>query len=278
MHRPWAIPYPEVMNQEDPMTKPPTPDHLNTQNLIPALILIGIGALSLLATLGWLGSLGGLVGTVIFGTLAYLALQQHRRSRNIWWHAAIYPLAGLAISGITPQPLAGATFLIGMGLGFLVIYRDRSARWWAIIPAGAFLSLALPTLINDGETGGALFLFGLAATFYTLTQLPQHPQRWGIYPAAVLAIIALLALTSGSSWIIPILLIAAGGWMLLKPEEAKRLREQALERIRRAATITPVTPSPAETAETPPRSAPTDTSPPSDADQIPPSDDPRPPS
>lgn len=229
------MPYPAA-NQEARMTTPP-----NHRNLIPALILIALGTLTLLGTLGWLGSLGGLVTTIVFGALAYLAHQQWQRSSNIWWQTAIYPLAGLAISGITPDPIAGAAFLIGMGIACLTLYRDRPTRWWAIIPAGVFLSLALPVLVENDDIGGALFLIGLAATFYTLTRLAQHPQRWGIYPAAVLTVIALIAFSSGGSWLVPIALIATGAWMLLKPDEAERLREQIAQSVRRAATITPAT-------------------------------------
>lgn len=211
-------------------------DSIDRRRLVPALVLIGLGVLGLLGTLGWLGGLGGLVGTVLFGALAYVAHQQAQRTGAIGWRAAVYPLAGLAIAGIAPEPLAGAAFLVGLGIAFLVAYRDDANRWWAIIPAGALLAMGLTALVDDATRGGggAVFLLGLAATFFVLTRLPQHAQAWAVYPAGALAVLAILALTTGGSWVVPVVLIAVGAWMLLKPETAREVRESVARTVREA--------------------------------------------
>lgn len=211
-------------------------DSIDRRRLVPALVLIGLGVLGLLGTLGWLGGLGGLVGTVLFGALAYVAHQQAQRTGAIGWRAAVYPLAGLAIAGIAPEPLAGAAFLVGLGIAFLVAYRDDANRWWAIIPAGALLAMGLTALVDDATRGGggAVFLLGLAATFFVLTRLPQHAQAWAVYPAGALAVLAILALTTGGSWVVPVVLIAVGAWMLLKPETAREVRESVVRTVREA--------------------------------------------
>ena len=213
-------------------------DHIDRRRLVPGLILITLGVLGLLGSLGWLGGLGGLVGTLLFGAAAYYAYQQGQRTGALGWRAATYPLAGLAIAGIAPDPLGGAAFLLGLGLAFVLAYRDDAARWWAIIPAGALLSMALTALVDDAAgpsgSGGAVFLLGLAATFFALTRLPQHAQRWALYPAAALALLALLALTTGGAWVVPVVLIGAGTWMLLKPETARDLRARLARTVREA--------------------------------------------
>jgi hypothetical protein len=198
---------------------------IDRRRLVPGLILIGIGVLGLFGTLGWFGGLGGLPGLVLFGAAAYFAHLQGRQTGSRFWRLAVFPLAGLAIASIAPEPLGGFAFLGSIGLAFALVYREDANQWWAIIPAGTLFSLAVTALI-DGMTrnagaGGAVFLFGLAATFFVLTRLPRHPQGWAIFPAAVLAVLAVVALTTSGGWIVPVLLIAAGAWMLLRPDSAR---------------------------------------------------------
>ena len=231
------------------MATSPTPKSPDPRTLIITLSLITVAALVLFGTLGWLGDLAGLLATLFFGALAYLAQRQWQRSGMIGWHAATYPLVGLAISGITPDRIAGVAILIGIGIGFLTLYRDRADRWWAIIPAGLSLSLVLPVIADDGGIGAGLFLLGFAATFYTLTRLPEQAQSWGVYPAGTLAATAILLLTRGAGWIFPLALIAAGVYLLRKPDEARLMRERAAQSIRRAATITPEPPAARASAE-----------------------------
>ncbi|MFO8151226.1 MAG: hypothetical protein R6T93_13160 [Trueperaceae bacterium] len=198
---------------------------IDRRRLVPGLILIGIGVLGLFSTLGWFGGLGGLPGAVLFGAAAYFAHLQGRQTGSRFWRLASFPLAGLAIASIAPDSLGGFAFLGSIGLAFALVYREDDNQWWAVIPAGALFSLAVTALV-DGMTrnagaGGAVFLFGLAATFFVLTRLPRHPQGWAIFPAAVLAVLAVVALTTSGGWIVPVLLIAAGAWMLLRPDSAR---------------------------------------------------------
>jgi hypothetical protein len=202
-------------------------DNIDRRRLVPGLILIGIGILGLISTLGWFGGLGGLPGAVLFGAAAYFAHLQGRHTGSRFWRLATYPLAGLAIASIAPDPLGGFAFLGSLGLAFAIVYREDANQWWAVIPAGALLSLAVTALV-DGMTrsagaGGAVFLFGLAATFFVLTRLPRHAQSWAIFPAGVLAVLAVVALTTSGGWIVPVLLIAAGAWMLLRPDGARNV-------------------------------------------------------
>ena len=212
---------------------------IDRRRLIPGLVLIGIGVLGLFSSLGWFGGFGGLPGLVLFGAAAYFAYLQGRQTGSRFWRVASFPLAGLAIASIAPEPLGGFAFLGSIGLAFALVYRWDPLQWWALIPAGALFSLAVTALV-DGMTrnagaGGAVFLFGLAATFFVLTRLPQRPQGWAIFPAAVLAVLAVVALTTSGGWIVPVLLIAAGAWMLLRPGSARDV----------ASALRPAAPAPA---------------------------------
>src|SRR5690606_39177209 len=114
----------------------------NDNRQLTGALLIGIGVLALLAPTGLFKLLGGLVGAALFGVLAYYAYTQGERRGNVTWRLAAYPLAGLALASILPGSLGGATFLASLGLAFAVYWKLDKERWWAMIPAGVFASLA----------------------------------------------------------------------------------------------------------------------------------------
>ena len=89
---------------------------------------------------------------------------------------------------------SGAGMMIMLALPFFVVYVVSKKSWWALIPAGAFTSIAviivLPFLVPDehntqfGLYSGVLFL-GLAITFGILwLRRKSQPTDWASYPAA----------------------------------------------------------------------------------------------
>jgi len=186
--------------------------------VIGALVLIAIGIVGLLGSLGVIGDLGGLFGLVLFGGGAVFAVLQGRRTGHFLWRAAALPLTGLAIASITASHVGGAAFLASLGLAFALAWRDDARRWWALIPAGTLLSLGLTAFLDGtrvgGAVSGAVFLLGLAATFYVLTRLSVAPQGWAIYPAVALAILGLFSATAFGGWLLPIAFIAVGVFLL----------------------------------------------------------------
>jgi hypothetical protein len=103
-------------------------------------------------------------------------------------------------------------------LSFWAVYLNDRAHWWAIIPGGVLLTLATIAGLSDyvpGEQIGGILFLGLALTFGLVYLLPfgEARQRWAIYPAAVLLIMALLIMASVGQvinllW--PLALILAG--------------------------------------------------------------------
>ncbi len=202
------------------------------KNNTAAMVLIAVGVLALLGTLGVFKFVGSILGALLFGGLAYFAYVEGRRRGSAAWHLAAYPLAGLAIASIAPWRLGSGAFLAALGLAFAVYWREDRTRWWALIPAGTLASLGLVSFFEAvfGPSSGWLFLAGLALTFYALTRLEVDPQPWAIWPAAGLGLIALLSIVDGGSWIFPLALVAVGAYLLLRSGSGRDLLKDVTSR------------------------------------------------
>lgn len=202
----------------EPATAGATAPATNQGRLLPGVLLIGLGLLVLFTNLG-LSIVGNLLTAFIFGGLAYYVYQRRVRTANQGLRLLAVPLAGLALVTLLPGRATGALFLALIGLAFAVVWRTDKKRWWAVIPAGAFASLAATAGLSGlpGNVAGFVFLGGLAATFYALTRLRVEPQSWAIYPAGALGVVAALALfNGGGSWLFPLVLVAAGLFLLVR--------------------------------------------------------------
>ena len=194
------------------------------------VLLVALGGLFLLQNFGFLGDIGNLIWGALFGLGGLAFLWVSIANREHWWALipgfALLGLAGtLFLSDLDiARGLTGGFFLGSIGVAFLIIYIIRREHWWAIIPAGALLTLALVATVSSslpGEVGGSLFFFGLAATFGALYLLPtpMDQQSWPLIPAGVLAIIGLLVLASGGNMlglVVPFALMALGGIIVFR--------------------------------------------------------------
>jgi len=154
-------------------------------------------------------------------------------NRENWW-AAIPAMTLLSIGtligidAVFPRLgnlLGGSIILGGLALSFWIIYvTTRYQQWWAIIPGGVLLSLALGIAVEpfiQEEIFAAVFLLGMALTFGLVYLLPTADQRmgWALFPAGALAVVGLIVLsatTQLAGFVWPALLIAAGAYILLK--------------------------------------------------------------
>jgi hypothetical protein len=195
-------------------------------NSIAGLALAGAGILFLLQNLGLFGPAQAAIWTATFSISGLAFLVFFGRDRARWW--ALIPGFVLLSIGVLigldtfapwfDERSGGALFLGGISLSFWAIYFADRERWWAVIPGGALLTLAvltgLSTAMADEWLGGVFFL-GLALTFGLVYLLPTSAgrNRWAIYPAAVLLVMALLIMAAMGQvinllW--PIALILAG--------------------------------------------------------------------
>jgi hypothetical protein len=193
--------------------------------------LVALGLLALLGDLGLFAGIGRLFGLLLFGAAGLIVLRMYRDAPSrIWTLPVGFGLLGLAIASLD-VPWGGGAFLGAIGLGFLAVWltdTDRE-RWWALIPAGVLLTLGVVAIYDEwlggrGDVGGTLFFLGLAATFAALYLLPSVRQSWAIWPALGLGIVALLTVSFQGGWIVPIALIALGGWLLTRQSRPTDVR------------------------------------------------------
>ncbi|MFZ5909595.1 MAG: hypothetical protein ACOYYU_06230 [Chloroflexota bacterium] len=168
--------------------------------IILGSLCILAGALGFLQAFGFLENASDVFWGVVFllGGLAFLTVFLGGQ----WW--AVIPalaLAGIGALILLPASLeqfGGALFLGAVGSSFWVIYLTGRRKWWAILPGGAALTLAivagLPGELDDALPG-VVFFTGLAVTFLLVALLVG--MRWAYWPALALGVVAALVFSTG---------------------------------------------------------------------------------
>ncbi len=197
------------------------------------ILLVAGGVLFLLQNLGIVRQGGDLFWTLAFAAAGAVFLYIYWMERSQWW--ALFPgLAFLGIAGTIFLNWAvpavggdwgGAFFLAALAAAFWILYATSHERWWAIIPGGTLVTLALVAgltpLIGKAFDGGAILFIGLGATFALLYYLPKPGGRyqWALIPAAVLLLMgAALSVAAVSflrfAW--PVVLIGLGLFLVYR--------------------------------------------------------------
>ena len=147
-------------------------------------------------------------GGMALAGAALLAMGLRDRTRFLW----VIPggaLLGLGLGAWLGGNFGSVSFLGLTGLGFLLAYALRPSEWWALIPGGVLLTLALVALL---DAAWLLFL-GFAATFGVLFALGH---RWALWPA--LGLLVPLAFWEGVGealgYLFPLALVFLGAWLL----------------------------------------------------------------
>ncbi len=200
----------------------------NWWGLIPGWALSAIGGIILAIPL--IGE--RLLPTLILTAIGLPFLIVYFARREHWW--AIIPasvLVGIGLLLLLEETLGGDLFasltVLAVALPFWVIFLARRDQWWAVIPAGILTTAFVVTVIATSDLlganleayGGAIFFGGLALTFGLVwAQRRKLPTEWAKYPAAVLAVMALVALMAGSvgQLIWGVALILLGLWLVLR--------------------------------------------------------------
>ncbi|MDZ7844566.1 MAG: hypothetical protein U5K99_07185 [Anaerolineales bacterium] len=198
--------------------------------IIWGLILIVLGVIFLLDQLGLIGNSiqAAVLGLMALSGLVFL--YTYFRDDSRWW-AAIPGLAllGLAFAGLESlgnflpgSDWGGAVFLGLLGFAFWLIYLRGQVDWWAIIPGGVLVTLALVAGLDSMvRNDGALFFLGMGGTFALVGILPDRSQntRWAFIPAGVLAVLGIFQLPlvgSVTPYLWPAALIIIGIVILIK--------------------------------------------------------------
>ena len=99
----------------------------------------------------------------------------------------------LATSNVDSAAVASPLF-IGLLIPFAAAYlTDRIRNWWALIPGGVMLFLALTTLLVDNAGGqwvGVMFLLMFAIAFLVV-YLTNHTRTWALLVAYIFGVVSL---------------------------------------------------------------------------------------
>ena len=201
------------------------------------------GVVLLLFNFGWLDAYAPWPQAVLAGACVAAAavfFVGYARNHQEWWRLlpawTLTSLAAMVVSGTfakVDRPLIAAQLFGGLALAVGSIYlAARTERWWAILPGGFMLVLAVvvgaSTWVTTTEILAALLFVSLGLVFFLLYFLDQkRRQWWALIPGSVLLVFGILALSTGSAaesesqagllrwW--PLILILAGLLVGLRP-------------------------------------------------------------
>ena len=198
--------------------------------MIWGVILILLGVVFLLQQLNVIASPLESVVMVLLGAGGLVFLYVYFRDPDQWW--AVIPgfaLVGISLVGLNSLwnvlpggDWEGGLFLGLLGLAFWLVYFRGQVDWWAIIPGGVLMTLALVAGLDPWlDEDGALFFLGLAVTFGLVALLPGKRENtgWALIPAGVLAVLGIVQLPELSDlmtilW--PIGLILVGAYIMFR--------------------------------------------------------------
>lgn len=193
-------------------------------------LLVLAGILFLLQEFHVLGSAFEYLWVILMAAGAGVFLWVYFTKPEQWW--AIIPgltLAGLTlvglenlIPGIPAGNWTGAVFLGCIGLAFWLVYLRGPQHWWAIIPGGVLVTLAFVAGVDSfaGWTD-VMFFLGMGITFLLVALLPNktYNTSWAYIPAGILILLGLVVfapIQSAMNYIWPVLLVAAGVFILVR--------------------------------------------------------------
>jgi hypothetical protein len=145
-----------------------------------------------------------------------------------WLPGVILIAVGVTLFAVQLLHLDADVIVLVIGLVFATAYAG-SRRYGLLIPAGVLSGLGLGIILEDAGVRGEPVVLGLGLGFLAIyaadlfTSGARAPARWWpLIPGAILIVIAAAESTFGpqgarlieQGW--PILLIAAGAWLLLR--------------------------------------------------------------
>lgn len=166
---------------------------------------------------------GEWIGSAVLFTIA-LAFFLVYISRRFLWAALVayimFLLGFMPLLALTSVPeLSGLLFFLAVGLPFLFIYLRYPDRWWAIIPAGTTLTLAVLVAITmvpgfltqdfARNISNFIVFFGCALTFAVVWL--RHHKGWAMVVTVGAALGAVAGLfVKNVEVVFPIIIILAG--------------------------------------------------------------------
>jgi hypothetical protein len=178
---------------------------MQSNRVLVGAMLILIGVLALVQNFDLLPIEGEHVfGSICFigGTMVFALGRQERHAFKFYGGLALM-FVGFATladaTGLVPGGAVGAVFLWTVAGLLLRVYLNRRERYWAVIPAGVLFTLGAMACLEGyhvihGESTGALFFLGIAATFGYLYIVRNERNKldWAKYPATATLALSVL--------------------------------------------------------------------------------------
>ena len=175
--------------------------NINRSSLFWGVLLIGAGVLALLDQLGYIENLSPTLWIFVFAIVSLLGFVSYATSGWKQW-GWLFPagvfgglalIITLATNNVDNAAVASPLFF-GLLLPFAAAYlTDRTRNWWALIPGGVMLFLAMVTLLVDnvgGEWVGAMFLLIIALTFLFI-YFNNRTRIWALIVAYVFGVLSI---------------------------------------------------------------------------------------
>jgi len=175
---------------------------VNRTGLFWGLLLIGAGALALGQQLGYIKQFSDpQLWIWIFALISIVAVIEYALSGWKEWGwlfpAGVFGGVALTITlGINEvnSAVVASPIFFGLLIPFAAAYlTDRTRNWWALIPGGVMLFLALTMLLVDnagGEWVGAMFLLMFALAFLVV-YLTNRARTWALLVAYIFAVLSI---------------------------------------------------------------------------------------
>jgi len=195
-------------------------------------LLIVVGVVLLLGSLGVLGGLVPFIWGLLFGAAGVVFLYVFLRRYDNWW--AIFPAmtllgVGSVIVIDAAAPPGGAAWSGGLLLAFLalafwIVYLRLRDAWWPLIPAGVLTTLALVATVSPwigGFASGGIFFLGMGVTFLVVSvvRTPEGRLKWALIPAGILLLVGALLLAQAVrafAYLWAIALVVVGAYLLFR--------------------------------------------------------------
>jgi hypothetical protein len=175
--------------------------NINKSSLFWGILLIGAGVLALADRVGYIRDFTPSIWILVFGAISLLGFVSYATSgwKDWGWLFPAGIFGGLALvvtlatNNVGTAAVATPLF-VGLLIPFAAAYlTDRARNWWALIPGGIMLFLALVTLLVDtvgGEWIGAMFLLLIGLVFLAVF-LNNRTRTWALIVAYVFGVLSI---------------------------------------------------------------------------------------
>ena len=205
------------------------------KGLFFGIIVILFGVSLLLNNFGMLPNADDFIGGMIFILLGVIFYQIMRNRTENWWAgipAIFLTLFGLALVFknfyFFPDDILGVIFMWCASAAFGYVFYKNNRHWWAIIPAGACITLGTVILVetmnlaSDSDLGGVILFLGMGLTFLYLYFLDLEKRlNWAIYPAIGCFLMTAIVYIESVDWlrfdlVLPALLVIIGVFIIFR--------------------------------------------------------------